>query len=350
MTASDGSTWSNGDLGPLDRYLEVEPSRSATTPPPGPARPIGQSSTPHPYGSIGSAGPAGSAGLVNPNRRDQAGSSSPEPAPARHATSRSRRPRRLALVGAVLVAIPAVGLGAWWLLGDDETAAPPPEEELGGLVFGSVEDADGAGMDAVEIVVTRAETDEELGRATSDPLGLFEIDLGDHRGPVVVRATHQDQHAATVAAVSADGATTGIRLVVGAPGTGAIDGRVSADGGATLEGGALIEARFVETGRTDVMPLAADGTFRFEALPLDGDLILVATTADGSLQGLTATAVSESQASNSADLVLRSPSEAAHPDEAGDAGDHEIVSEEDLTDWVIDGPVTVVPADDITGD
>jgi hypothetical protein len=230
------------------------------------------------------------------------------------------------LAGVALVTLPAVGMGAWWLLGDDGPDAPPPEEELGGLVFGSVEDADGAGADAVEVVVTQAGTDEELGRATSDPLGLFEIDHGDHRGPVVVRATLADQHAATVAAVSADGATTGIRLVLGAPGTGAIDGRVSADGGATLDGGALIEARFVETGRTDVIPLAADGTFRFDQLPLDGDLILVATTADGGLQGLTATAVSASQASNTADIVLRSPSEAANPsgpDEADGTDDAE---------------------------
>jgi hypothetical protein len=247
----------------------------------------------------------------------------------------------LVLAGVALVALPAVGLGAWSLVGrEDEPAAAPPKE-LGGLVFGSVEDADGQGVDAAEVVVTQAGTDQELGRATSDPLGLFEIDLGDHRGPVVVRAVLDDQHAATVVAVSADGATTGIRLVVGAPGTGVVDGEVTSADGAPVDGAALVEARFVETGRTDVIPLAAGATFRFEQLPLDGDLILVATTADGTGQGLTATVVSESLTTNTAAITLRTPSEAAA---VGEVEDPEIVSD-DLTDWVVDGPVTVVPTD-----
>jgi len=239
-----------------------------------------------------------------------------------------------------MVVVAGVAAGAWWFTREDEA---PAVEEVVGFVFGSIEDAEGNGVGAADVVVTEAGTDRQLGTAASDELGLFEVDLGTHNGPVVVRATRGTEHAATIVAVNADSMATGIRLVVGAPGTGAVDGHVTAGEGVTIDGGGLVEARFVETGRTDVVALGADATFRLEGLPLDGDLILVATTATGAHQGLTATVVSESLATNTAEIVLRSPSDAAG---ATRVEEPEIVTE-DLSDWVLDGPVTVVPTDDL---
>lgn len=252
-----------------------------------------------------------------------------------------RRRRRLAVLAVVVVVVAAgAGAGAWWFTRDDGT---PEVEEVVGFVFGSIEDAEGNGVGAAEVVVTEAGTDRPLGTATSDELGLFEVDLGEHEGPVVVRATRDAEHAATIVAVNADSMATGIRLVVGAPGTGAVDGHVTAGEGVTLDQGGLVEARFVETGRTDVVALGADATFRLEGLPLDGDLILVATTPTGTHQGLAATVVSESLATNTAEIVLRSPTD---PAGANQVEQPEIVTE-DLGDWVLDGPVTVVPTDDL---
>ncbi|HEY8545758.1 MAG TPA: hypothetical protein VIL36_11945, partial [Acidimicrobiales bacterium] len=240
---------------------------------------------------------------------------------------------------AVLVLVGGAAGAAWWFLRDD----PAELEEVVGFVFGSIEDAEGQGVGGAEVAVTEAGTDRQLGTAVSDELGLFEVDLGGHEGPVVVRATRGDEHAATIVAVNDESSAIGIRLVVGAPGTGAVDGHVTAGEGVTLEEGGLVEARFVETGRTDVVPVGPDGTFRLDALPLDGDLILVATTPSGTHQGLAATVVSESLTRNSAEIVLRSPTD---PTGANEVEQPEIVTE-DLGDWVIDGPVTVIPADDL---
>jgi hypothetical protein len=225
----------------------------------------------------------------------------------------------------------------WWYLGRDDA----PAEELSGLLLGSVETAGHEAAAGAEVVVTTAGDDRELARTTTDEIGLFETDLGGHEGPVVVRAGQGDQHAATVVAVSPDGLTTGVRLVVGAPGTGVVEGQVTGADGTPLQEPGTVEARFVETGRTEVLAVGPDARFRFDALPLDGDLVLVATTAAGTHQGLTATVVSESLASNVADVVLRSP---ADPASANQVEDPDIVTE-DLDGWVLDGPVTVVPAD-----
>jgi hypothetical protein len=245
----------------------------------------------------------------------------------------------LALLGVVVVA--GLGAGTWWSMRDGDEA--PVVEEVVGMIFGSIEDAEGNGVDAAEVVVTEAGTDRRLATAVSDELGLFEVDLGRHEGPVVVRATRATEHAATIVAVNADSLATGIRLVVGAPGEGAIDGQVTAGEGITLDEGGLVEARFVETGRTDVVAISPDATFRIEGLPLDGDLILVATTSSGTHQGLAATVVSESLAANTAEIVLRSPTD---PTGANQVEEPEIVTE-DLGDWVLDGPVTAVPADEL---
>ena len=265
------------------------------------------------------------------------------PEPARSPQPGRRRRRRLVLGVAGLVVVAGLGAAAFLVLTREDDDAAPVVEEVVGMVFGSIEDVEGNGVGAAEVVVTEAGTDRRVAAAVTDELGLFEVDLGRHEGPVVVRATSGTEHAATVVAVSADSMTTGIRLVVGAPGPGTIDGRVTAGEGITLEGSGLVEARFVETGRTDVVALGADAAFRIEGLPLDGDLILVATTADGSSQGLTATVVSESLTTNTAEIVLRSPSD---PTGANQVEEPEIVTD-DLGDWVIDGPVTVVPTDEL---
>ena len=231
--------------------------------------------------------------------------------------------------------------GAWWSVGRDDGS---PADDVSGLLFGSVEDAEHAAVGAADIVVSPAGNDHQaLARAVTDEIGQFEVDLGGHEGPVVIRASKADQQAATVVAVSPDSLTTGIRLVIGAPGTGAVEGQVVAAEGTALEEAGTVEARFVETGRTDVIAVGPDARFRFDALPLDGDLILMATTASGAQQGLTATVVSESLASNTADITLRSP---ADPAAANQVDNPEIVTD-DLDDWVLDGPVTVVPADEL---
>jgi hypothetical protein len=257
-------------------------------------------------------------------------------------TGPRKRKRRLllGLVGVALVL--GGGAGTWWFVFRDEA---PAAEDVSGMVFGSVEDAQHAAAGGVDVVVTPAGGDQELARAVTDELGLFEVALGDHEGPVVVRASRPGGQAATVVAVNPDGVTTGLRLVIGEPGTGAVEGQVVAPEGAALDEAGTVEARFVETGRTDVIALGPDARFRFDALPLDGDLILVATTASGSLQGLTATVVSESLASNTADITLRSP---ADPAAAHQVDDPDIVTD-DLDDWVLDGPVTVVPVDELGG-
>jgi hypothetical protein len=279
----------------------------------------------------------------------------------------------------VLARAAGAGAGWWFVLRDDAGG-----RETDGLLLGSVETAEHEAAAGADVVVTPAGDDErELARAVTDEIGLFEVDLGGHEGPVVVRATQADQRAATVVAVSPDSLTTGVRLVIGPPGTGVVEGQVlpasgtGADAGAggggfgdpagtgdpaeagpfgsgsegsgtgtgaagAVEGG-IVEARFVETGRTDVITLGADARFRFDALPLDGDLILVATTGGGAHQGLAATVVSESLTSNIADITLRSP---ADPAGANRVDEPEIVTD-DLDDWVIDGPVTVVPAEEL---
>jgi hypothetical protein len=251
-------------------------------------------------------------------------------------TGPRKRKRRLLLGLVAVVVVAGLAGGAWWTFVRDD-----PTEDLGGLLYGSVETPGHESAAGADVVVSPVgDGERELARTVTDDIGLFEVDLGGHEGPVVVRASLADQQAATVVAVSPDSLTTGIRLVVGAPGTGVVEGQVVAAEGTPLEGTGTVEARFVETGRTDVTALGPDARFRFDALPLDGDLILVATTASGTHQGLTATVVSESLTSNVADITLRSP---ADPGAANQVDEPEIVTE-DLDDWVLDGPVEVVPA------
>ena len=251
-------------------------------------------------------------------------------------TGPRKRKRRLLLGLVGVVAVLGLAGGAWWYAGRDGST-----EDLGGLLYGSVENAEHQAVAGVDVVVSPAGDDErELARVVTDELGLFEVDLGGHEGPVVIRASQADQEAATVVAVSPDSLTTGVRLVVGPPGAGVVEGQVVVAEGAPLDEAGTVEARFVESGRTAVIAVDADAHFRFEALPLDGDLILVATTASGAHQGLTATVVSESLTSNVADITLRSPADPA----ANQVDDPEIVTD-DLSDWVLDGPVTVIPAE-----
>lgn len=242
----------------------------------------------------------------------------------------------------ILGVVGAATVGALVLTRDDGPAAAPVEE-VRGIVFGSVETVDGQGVDAAEVVVTAVGTGQELGRATTDELGLFDVDLGSHDGPVIMQATRQAETAATVVAVSADGATTGLRLTIGAAGTGSVDGRVVTEDGSPLAETGVVEARFVESGRSAVAGVNPDGTFRVEGLPLDGDLVVVATAGQGGRQGLVATAVSESVPTNTAEVALGAEvSQAA----VGQVEQPEIVTD-DLGDWTVDGPVTVIPTDEL---
>jgi hypothetical protein len=210
-------------------------------------------------------------------------------------------------------------------------------EMVRGMILGSVQDVDGAGVGGAEVFVTAAGTGELVATSTSDPLGLFEVEVGDEHGPVTVRATRGDQSAATVVAVSREAAATGVRLVVGDQGGGEITGLVTADGVPVGEAG-VVEARFVESGRTAVADFGADGTYTLSGLPLDGDLILVATLASGERQGLTAGVVSGSSTAGYADIALGVAAEAG----ANQVEGPHLVTD-DMTGWSLDGPVSVVP-------
>lgn len=211
-------------------------------------------------------------------------------------------------------------------------------EQVRGAIFGTVEAEDGTALPDAELTATTAGTDQELGTATSDALGLFDVPVGDHSGPVVLRAEHADGTAATVVPLSQDIAPTGIRLVVGPAGEGTISGQVlRSEDDTPVSADGIVEARFVETSRSEVVAVGDDATYTFDDLPLDGDVILVATLADGSRQGLAASVVAESLTTNDADLRLSPISD----EDATEVEDPDIVTE-DLNGWTTEGSVTVL--------
>jgi hypothetical protein len=250
----------------------------------------------------------------------------------------TRKPVILAL-GAV--AVVAVAVGVFVLRPEDGgPPAPAPEavayEPERGTIRGSVEAADGSTVADAEVAVTAAGTGEALGSGTSDPLGLFSVEMGDHEGPVVVRATKGPDSAATVVVVSAGASATGVRVVVGPAGPGLVSGSVQSDGVPVTTPG-VVEVAFVETGRTAVTDIAVDGTFSIDSLPTDGDLIVVATLADSGGHGLVADLLTTDQATRAVDVAIG----ATASDAASPAGS-DIVSE-DLSGWSLDGSVTVIP-------
>lgn len=249
----------------------------------------------------------------------------------------TRKPVLLAL-GAV--AVVAVGVGVFVLRPDDdepppEPAAPEAYEPEQGTIRGSVEAADGATVADAEVEVTAAGSGEALGSGTSDPLGLFAVDVGEHDGPVVVRATKGEESASTVVAVSTGASATGVRIVVGPAGPGQLSGNVAAEG-APVTGAGVVEVAFVETGRTAVTDITPEGTFALEGLPVDGDLIVVATLVDGGY-GLVADLLTTDQATRAVDVAIGTTAADATSPAAAD-----IVSE-DLSGWSTDGSVTVIP-------
>jgi hypothetical protein len=252
-----------------------------------------------------------------------------------------RKPGVLVLA---VVAVAAVVAGVFVLRPDDAGSPPerPPEPEAyepeQGTVRGSVEAADGSAVAGAEVAVTAAGSGEALGDGTSDPLGLFAVEVGDHDGPVVVQATQGDDSASTVVAVSAGASATGVRVVVGPAGPGQLSGNVAAEGAPVTGAGAgVVEVTFVETGRTAVADITPEGTFSLEGLPVDGDLIVVATLVDGGGYGLVADLLTEDQATRAVDVAVDVTGDATGPTDA------EIVSE-DLSGWSVDGSVTVLPS------
>lgn len=241
-----------------------------------------------------------------------------------------------------VVAVAAVVAGVFVLRPDDGGSPPaaPPEPEAyepeQGTVRGSVEAADGSAVAGAEVAVTAAGSGEALGEGTSDPLGLFAVEVGDHDGPVVVQATQGDDSASTVVAVSAGASATGVRVVVGPAGPGQLSGNVAAEGAPVTEAG-VVEVTFVETGRTAVADITPEGTYTLEGLPVDGDLIVVATLVDGGGYGLVADLLTADQATRAVDVAVDVTGDATGPTDA------EIVSE-DLSGWSVDGSVTVLPS------
>lgn len=250
--------------------------------------------------------------------------------------------RKPAVLVLVVVAVGAVVAGVFAFGLDDGKSPPerPPEPEAyapeRGTVRGSVEAADGSAVAGADVQVAAAGSGETLGSATSDPLGLFAVEVGAHDGPVVVRATRGQDSASTVVAVSAGASATGVRVVVGPAGPGQLRGNVQSEG-APVTGAGVVEVTFVETGRTAVTDITPQGTFTLGGLPVDGDLIVVATLLDASGYGVVADLLTADEATRAVDVAIGTTGDAASPAGA------DIVSE-DLSGWSVDGSVEVLPS------
>lgn len=215
-----------------------------------------------------------------------------------------------------------------------------PSIDTVGLVLGTVRSADGAAIVDASVRVTSLDG-APLGEESTDPLGIFEIELGSgYAGSVVVDGRAGSLSGQQIVSVRRDSPTTGVVLVLGPKGPGRVSGSiVSPDSDANHHGrAAVVETRFVESGRSYVARTTT-GAFVVDGLPDDGELIVFAMAVDSiEVQGLVATFLSPERPSASADIVLR----ASRAEPSGESA-----RQDTSGGWIKEGEVRSVAPEEI---